>query len=388
MADWRDALAEALLNKGMAGSSAAPPRALSPLYDALAPDPNANYGTLLPVARDKTTGERRFAMPEMVRSGAKGMLDLMAGTETGNVTPEAVQSLIFGGLTGGLATPKGAFGVFGGPGARTADKNALYRAIDNEVAGGKAAASNFAETGWFRGPDSKWRFEINDLAANYKPTPIKFEGKLADVLDHPELYAAYPELKNVNFVANPRLAWGGAREPDKLSVKGIFARDPELGKSLLLHEVQHELQSIENFALGGAPNAELAKRLPPNWQKNAMSKDPAIEARNRIAGEVEADNVQMRLKLGLTPEQSRAWFPRDTANYPYDQQFVRQVSPSDPTAFFLREGRATPAPVMFPGTEDAIQILRKYGMATPVPLAAPAASPTDEQRRSIFDKVY
>ena len=61
MADWRDALAEALLNKGMAGSSAAPPRALSPLYDALAPDPTANYGTLLPVARDKTTGERRFA---------------------------------------------------------------------------------------------------------------------------------------------------------------------------------------------------------------------------------------------------------------------------------------------------------------------------------------
>ncbi len=68
-------------------------------------------------------------------------------------------------------------------------------------------------TGWFKGVDDKWRFEINDsdaqlttlvdamkgetfgdITSNIVP---KWRGSLRvkDVLDHPKLFSAYPNLR-------------------------------------------------------------------------------------------------------------------------------------------------------------------------------------------------
>ena len=52
------------------------PANMQPSYAALAPDPNAEYGKYLPVARDKTTGEHRLALPSSVQCQlALGALD-------------------------------------------------------------------------------------------------------------------------------------------------------------------------------------------------------------------------------------------------------------------------------------------------------------------------
>jgi hypothetical protein len=83
-------------------------------YGALAPAPNTEYGSILPVARDTQTGDMRFAMPASVRDGLKGVLDLANATYTGSLTPEAMQSITVGGLgAGATMAPRGALAAGG-----------------------------------------------------------------------------------------------------------------------------------------------------------------------------------------------------------------------------------------------------------------------------------
>ena len=55
------------------------------------------------------------------------------------------------------------------------------------------------ETGWFQGPDKRWRFEISDANAKLKPVKIKSGSQytLGQILDHEELYKNYPHLKDI-----------------------------------------------------------------------------------------------------------------------------------------------------------------------------------------------
>jgi hypothetical protein len=57
-------------------------------------------------------------------------------------------------------------GIFGGELAQTADKAALSKAKELEKAGAEQRAI-WKETGWFKGGDGKWRFEIDDSGANF-----------------------------------------------------------------------------------------------------------------------------------------------------------------------------------------------------------------------------
>jgi len=47
-------------------SETAPP-GLRDAYKAVEPDPDADYGTILPFAIDRTTGKPRWAMPSVLR---------------------------------------------------------------------------------------------------------------------------------------------------------------------------------------------------------------------------------------------------------------------------------------------------------------------------------
>jgi len=71
--------------------SAPIPDDLQPLYDALAPDPESEYGTVVAVGED---GRVRPVMPMPLRSFLKGILDLFAAEKTGELTPDAIGSLV------------------------------------------------------------------------------------------------------------------------------------------------------------------------------------------------------------------------------------------------------------------------------------------------------
>lgn len=57
--------------------------------------------------------------------------------------------------------------LFAGKNARTANMQTLNRARALEASGVKAE-DILRETGWFRGMDGKWRFEIDDSAMEYR----------------------------------------------------------------------------------------------------------------------------------------------------------------------------------------------------------------------------
>jgi hypothetical protein len=71
---------------------------LGPLYKFLAEDPDVAYrGSILPMVRTKA-GETRLGMPQMALDAGRGLVDLLAGVRTGQMSPEATQAIA------GLAT--------------------------------------------------------------------------------------------------------------------------------------------------------------------------------------------------------------------------------------------------------------------------------------------
>jgi hypothetical protein len=132
------------------------------------------------------------------------------------------------------------------------------------------------DTGWFRNlNDNKWRYEIADDVAKLTPEfdalpESKFFGDLVEttldkVLDHPALFNAYPELKDVRVIKQRGLFdfFGGLQgwfssEKNMLNITP-YAEDK---LSTMLHEIQHWIQDKEGFAAGG--NQESAvDSLPP-----------------------------------------------------------------------------------------------------------------------------
>lgn len=238
-------------------------------------------------------------------------------------------------------------GIFGGELAQTADKAALSKAKELEKAGAEQRAI-WKETGWFKGGDGKWRFEIDDSAAAIRTKNTSDPSMFADMMDeaaarqsgvslgqavdHPQLFKAYPSLSAERFsVGGPA---GGSygdkmlRVADPYSVKG--GQDT---RSVALHELQHAIQQREGLANGGAPAEmkqialEMLRRdvssgaIPDTRQAMEMLPMAQENAYRRLAGEAEARAVQSR--MNLTPAQRRALFPLDSYDVPLDSLIYR-----------------------------------------------------------------
>jgi Zn-dependent peptidase ImmA (M78 family) len=154
---------------------------------------------------------------------------------------------------------------FAGTGAQTADVGRLQTAEQMESEGADNEAI-WQATGWFRGMDGQWRFEINDSEAVFDwDNELLQQGKatLADVMQNDEMFAAYPELRDipVRFAElDPRVA---GEYTMGTSIKGrtpiILLNEsnktmPSVLENTLIHETQHAIQDIEGFARGSSPD--------------------------------------------------------------------------------------------------------------------------------------
>lgn len=192
-------------------------------------------------------------------------------------------------------------GMFAGRNARTADHAKLAAAEWAESRGASREAIH-TETGWFRGVDGKWRFEIPDNAAKIHAE----RGQFGDAFSHPELFDAYPDLANARLAMDA--ASGGQYEPrgarpETISIgEDHYRRYPGTipPESVALHEAQHGIQGREGFATGA--NGADAHYL-------------------NSAGETEARAVQAR--RNLTPEQRASRPPWLDYDVPEGQQIVR-----------------------------------------------------------------
>lgn len=102
-------------------------RPIDPYYRALKRRPDAEYGAVLPFAFNtpgsaawvQAGSNPRFALPEVARTTARGFLDLLRGTETGSLTPEALETITLGSLGAGTTlVPRGALAAGAARGRR------------------------------------------------------------------------------------------------------------------------------------------------------------------------------------------------------------------------------------------------------------------------------
>lgn len=290
---------------------------------------------------------------------------------------------------------------YGGVNANTADQKTLARAQELQMQGEDDERVR-KETGWHTGMEGKLRFEIDDSKMKYHrggdaafsrshPDYAEYQklvdkmltgsaeawkpedqgrlqeldktwgreyGRLServdrgsatleDVIDHEELFQAYPQLRNVRveFKELPGITQGYfSPSENKIALDSKLRSAPE---ATIIHEIQHAIQKAEGFASGASPEywqqhrdeakeariadireeiARLEEQLP--WDLNRWTaEDDAIEAKigeledsiidiqngvgmdsydlyRNTAGEIEARDAASRREL--TPEQRRA----------------------------------------------------------------------------------
>ena len=153
--------------------------------------------------------------------------------------------------------------TFAGTKARTADLNALATAQKMEHQGLDMDAIR-RQTGWFRGMDGKWRFEIDDSGMQYDrkdftqnlsaaDRDVSRTSRLGDYIRHDALFDAYPELKSVNVVFADMDARQGASYNPRTHTITINSDMQNAPEGEIIHEVQHAIQQAENFTGGSSP---------------------------------------------------------------------------------------------------------------------------------------
>lgn len=143
-----------------------------------------------------------------------------------------------------------------GRNAAIADIVSMENAVRMEEAG-HTAPEIYNDTGWFRGADDMWRFEIDDSTMRYTPERMAQKmtdgaAHLEDVIDHPVLFEAYPQLRDVSVTFSPMKPGSQGvyrRTENRIYLADSIKNSPE---ATLIHEIQHAIQAMEGFAFGAS----------------------------------------------------------------------------------------------------------------------------------------
>lgn len=184
--------------------------------------------------------------------------------------------------------------LFAGERSKTADFAALGEARER-LAQGADAETVRRETGWFRGMDGKWRFEIDDsgmtyrrdgdaqlskepgyqrlqelerrwdslteqerteydsLANEYQGTVWEEKYLLRDFLQHDDLFQAYPYLNRVSLAFEDLGSGQNGYFDGHSNTIVLSNRLRNQPESTLTHEIQHVIQKVEGFSRGSSP---------------------------------------------------------------------------------------------------------------------------------------
>jgi hypothetical protein len=248
-------------------------------------------------------------------------------------------------------------------------------------------------TGWEKGSDGEWRYEIPDYIRSVSDV-FALENKSKGTVIHAaslfaskEVNIAYPQLNDItvridisdkenNTGSFSHVTINSKNASSEITVK---ATDVAKAQSILLHEIQHAIQEIEGFARGGNVNdmalraklrsagveskeqlqekiKQLKKeyqRIYNEWESKAFGKrykgqtaethkllrewrdiedgikelesnkydyDKAFSLYKKLAGEVEARNVQNRINMS---EEDRRGTPlKETEDTPRKDQII------------------------------------------------------------------
>jgi hypothetical protein len=183
--------------------------------------------------------------------------------------------------------------LFAGRKAKNANMDALRSAKEREAAG-DIADYIWEDTGWGRGRDRHWRWEISDDTSKF----TRGGRTLGESLHHPELHANY-DIADIPIVYNDRLPRGhaayyqsGSGGPERIELSP-HSTDDEL-HSNLIHEVQHVIQNREGFSPGTDP-VWMRRQIARVGRLGPFGPEEALGLYNKTAGEVEAQTAAKRL---------------------------------------------------------------------------------------------
>ena len=260
------------------------------------------------------SGEADFAVPQ-------GIVDMVTGTVRGVESPGlAAQGRIPAadmnaagfetaaaamGLSG-LFAGRGGFSydptttrIFAGPKAKTADLDALK--VAKELSARRRDPDEiFRETGWFKGADNQWRFEIPDDKVEFIADPNRLPeyqlnraAGLGDVIKHDELFAAYPELRGLlTQTGDNPTPYGGWQPYQNRASEGFVDIEEEMRaygptrrdvESVLLHEIDHAVANREGFS-GGTNQSEATNRILEQQNIDLYNLEQRMEKRTEELG--------------------------------------------------------------------------------------------------------
>lgn len=239
------------------------------------------------------------------------------------------------------------------------EQKVSYRMANMDVAmqmeqAGKSPFDIKIATGWERGADGEWRYEISDAEAHlnieamaelnqrldsgvrqrnadklrqfeqnnpslakkrqemiekysinssavealdevFELTPVVAEFKLRDLFDYDEAYEAYPQLMNTRVRVIDGMRSLGAHWGDNIDISLEVAQIPARMRATLLHEIQHSIQSIEGFAAGG--NKEVAQKLMREMEQEVLIFDFAGLVRGELQENPDLTDRQVTQKV-------------------------------------------------------------------------------------------
>jgi hypothetical protein len=282
---------------------------------------------------------REWAVPGMIRDVANALALTVEGpgrAVAGQIPESALSSVamtsaltLAGGGLGLGEVPEGALATTAGRFAKTADLDQMRLAQQFE-ANGIAPEQIHAATGWYRGADEQWKFTIPDDEAKLKNFVTGPDGnvsfgwpedpsierrRLGDVYDNPKLFAAYPELKDMEFI--PQDLGGGMTGAyrDQTNTMLLGPQNETNSLSTILHEGQHAVQGIEGFGQGG----NVSEFLDPKAGASRENLLGAEDKYRRLSGEVEARQTEEQFA-------KRDWsqYPPSIEGYtPFTDQIVK-----------------------------------------------------------------
>ena len=177
----------------------------------------------------------------------------------------------------------------------------LIIANDMEKAG-KNALSIKRATGWERGADNKWRYEIEDFRLSNKLRNIINDNSwyyeyhkeliLRDIVYSKDLHVIeklYPELLdyNVKLTKDPNNGRAASISIDNKTIRLCVAYDDYIIRDAFVHEIQHFIQNAEGFAKGGSPTYFMFKRNDEFKTELELKNRITIEKNKPIVKQIE-----------------------------------------------------------------------------------------------------
>ena len=301
-----------------------------------------------------------YSLTEMFKDTAHSLLNLMEAGH-GDKPVNIRDTLAVAGPEGvaGRFYPVGSLGVFG---SRLNPKSSLYKKLNTELnsiyyninSPSADPKKILLDTGLSKDINGNWVLEVDDSKARIKPMTPDLSAKLnsgdatlSDVMEHPQLFDAFPYLNNVK-VQNKNLGEGSAayyhnvQGPPKIELQASDNSNSML--DMLLHETQHAVNAHEkdygfNKSLGANYDPQYIDSQIDRLDKVARylvnTGDVAPTEANRLfdllnsmkshtdvyhanPGEVEAFNVEARRHLSALAR--REVMPTATESLPRSKQ--------------------------------------------------------------------